>query len=109
ARRSVATLILPLACWSLFRILGHSMVISTATVRHGSAAILKRLGGFSIFEGDPVRSQFYDAYHKCAVEFVVYDSRVPAPKYEKQVQDIFEKLRADYPRDHWMPGIAIPA
>ena len=102
ARRSRASHLLPLSAWALYRIIGHSLVLSAATHRHRSADILKTLGGSPLSDGASALPCFLDPYHGCEMEFVVYDSRRPNPEYAATVGLIHDRLRATCPWQDWL-------
>jgi hypothetical protein len=82
-------LILILATFGLSRILGGALGVATATARHSSAAILRRLG-LSRFEvqGDQVRP-YYDPEYDCEMEVLRFDTRRASAKYH----DLIERLK----------------
>jgi hypothetical protein len=82
-------LVLALAGYSLGRICGDCLGITTATVRHCSSSILRRIGGAPLAaDGDPVPS-YFDPRYGCEMEILRFDSRRPNPKFN----DLIEKLR----------------
>ncbi len=82
-------LVLALAGYSLGRICGGCLGITTATVRHCSSSILRRLGGSPLSaDGAPVPS-YYDPRYRCEMEILRFDSRLPNPKFN----DLIERLR----------------
>lgn len=82
-------LVLALAGYSLGRICGGCLGITTATVRHCSSSILRRIGGAPLAaDGTPVPS-YFDPRYGCEMEILRFDSRRPNPKFN----DLIEKLR----------------
>jgi hypothetical protein len=82
-------LVLALAGYSLGRICGGCLGITTATVRHCSSSILRRLGGSPLAaDGAPVPS-YFDSRYGCEMEILRFDSRRPNPKFN----DLIEQLR----------------
>ena len=76
-------LVLALAGYSLGRICGGCLGITTATVRHCSSSILRRLGGAPLAaDGAPVPS-YYDSRYGCEMEILRFDSRRPNPKIQR--------------------------
>jgi len=70
-----------LATYGLLQLLGGSVGVATATFRHGSAAILRKIGlGPLVAEGDAL-PPYYDPHYDCQMEILGYDSRYPNPKY----------------------------
>jgi hypothetical protein len=85
-------LILALAGYSFGRICGGCLGITTATVRHCSSSILRRLGGASLeADGTPVPA-YYDPRYSCQIELLRFDSRFPHPKFAGLVERLREKM-----------------
>jgi len=95
ARQSRCTsegLLLALAAYSLGRALGGALGLTTATVRHSSSTILRRIGGSHLeVEGLSVPS-YYDAKYRCEMELLRFDSRRPNEKYAPLIERLREKL-----------------
>ena len=85
-------LVLALAGYSLGRICGGCLGITTATVRHCSSSILRRLGGSPLAaDGAPVPS-YYDPRYGCEMEILRFDSRSPNPKFNDLIERLREKM-----------------
>jgi len=85
-------LVLALAGYSLGRICGGCLGITTATVRHCSSTILRRLGGASLeAEGAPVPT-YFDPRYGCEMELLRFDSRHPEPKFGNLVERLRERM-----------------
>jgi len=85
-------LVLALAGYSLGRICGGCLGITTATVRHCSSSILRRLGGAPLAaDGAPVPS-YYDPRYGCEMEILRFDSRRPNPKFNNLIERLREKM-----------------
>lgn len=85
-------LLLALAAYSLGRILGGALGITTATSRHSSSSILRRLGG-SHLEVDGLHlPPYYDPKYKCQMELLRFDSRKPDAKYAGLIELLRDKL-----------------
>jgi hypothetical protein len=95
ARESRCTsegLLLALAAYSLGRALGGALGLTTATVRHSSSTILRRIGGSQLeVEGVTVPS-YYDPKYKCDMELLRFDSRRPNAKYGSLIEVLKDKL-----------------
>ena len=85
-------LVLALAGYSLGRALGGTLGMTTATVRHCSSTILRRLGGSDLSVGGRRVPTYYDPRYKCEMELLRFDSRHPSPKYCGLVELLKEKL-----------------
>jgi hypothetical protein len=85
-------LLLALAAYSLSGLFGGALGMTTATVKHGSSTILRRLGGrYFEAEGRPVPA-YYDAKYQSDIELLRFDSRRPNPKYRKLIDLLSARL-----------------
>jgi hypothetical protein len=85
-------LLLALGAYSLGRVLGGALGITTATTRHSSSTILRRLGGSPLeLEGLHLPS-YYDAKYACEMELLRFDSRRVDAKYVGLVDLLRDKL-----------------
>jgi hypothetical protein len=87
-RHQRVSILLPIAAWSLYQIVGNSIVFAAATKRHHSSTILKRIGGFALVHGRQELPSFMDEFHGCEMELLGFDSRRPHPQYERIVADL---------------------
>jgi hypothetical protein len=85
-------LVLALAGYSLGRIRGGCLGITTATVRHCSSSILRRLGGAPLAAGDATVPRYYDPRYDCDMEILRFDSRYPGRKYAGLIKLLQEKM-----------------
>ena len=85
-------LVLALAGYSLGRVLGGTLGMTTATVRHCSSTILRRLGGSDLSVGGRRVPSYYDPRYKCEMELLRFDSRHPTSKYSALVELLKGKL-----------------
>ncbi len=93
SRRTVEGLVLALAAYSLGRLLGGTLGMTTATVRHASSSILQRLGGTHIEANGVKVPPYYDHRYDCTMELLRFDSRHPSPKYAGLVERLGEALQ----------------
>jgi hypothetical protein len=77
----------------LMKLFGGALAVSTATIRHRSSSILKKLGGQGLFHGDVEIPSYYDPKYRCEMEIVGFDSDVPNPKYVGLIKECQIKLR----------------
>ena len=102
-----------LATYSLARILGGCIGITTATVRHHSSSILRRIGGSSLQLAGTAIPPYYDPQYGCDMEVLRFDSAFPAPQYSRQVDELVGEvfdvpvMCARLPRTLW-PGAMLP-
>jgi hypothetical protein len=91
-RRGPEGLVLALAGYSLGRALGGALGLTTATVRHCSSTILRRLGGSDLRSGSQTVPSYYDPKYKCEMELLRFDSRRPNARYEGLVAALKDKM-----------------
>src|SRR5215510_4550012 len=92
SRGTAGPLALALAVYGFSRRAGGALGITTATFRHCSATILKRLGG-ARFEVDGVTlPPYYDSRYQCMMEMLKFDSRRPNPKYLSLIDQVRDTL-----------------
>jgi hypothetical protein len=84
--------VLALAGYSLGRIRGDCLGITTATVRHCSSSILRRLGGAPLATGEATVPRYYDPRYDCDMEILRFDSRYPGKKYASLVKLLQQKM-----------------
>ena len=85
-------LLLALAAYSLGRKLGGALGLTTATVRHSSSRILRRLGGSVLRTDDAVVPPYFDPKYDCEMELLRFDSRRPSPKYGSLIELLGRRL-----------------
>ena len=85
-------LLLALGAYSLGRLLGGSLGMTTATVRHASSSILRRLGGSPLESRGEAIPAYYDPKYRCMMELLRFDSRYPNAKYAGLVDRLCENL-----------------
>jgi len=86
-------LVLALAGYSLGRIRGGCLGITTATVRHCSSSILRRLGGAPLASGESQVPRYFDPRYDCEMEILRFDSRHPGRKYAGLIKMLQDKMR----------------
>ena len=95
AKRSRCTsegLLLALGAYSLGRVLGGALGLTTATTRHSSSTILRRLGGSPLEVGGLHVPSYYDSKYACEMELLRFDSRRVDAKYLGLVELLRKKL-----------------
>jgi len=85
-------LLLALGAYSLGRLLGGALGMTTATVRHASSSILRRLGGSSLEVNGEAIPSYYDPKYRCVMELLRFDSRQPNARYSRVIEHLCEKL-----------------
>jgi hypothetical protein len=91
-RRTGEGLLLALAAYSLGKAFGGALGLTTATVRHASATILRRLGGASLEVDGRAVPAYYDPRYRCDMELLRFDSRQPNPKYGPIIDELKQRL-----------------
>jgi hypothetical protein len=92
SRCSSEGLLLALAAYSMGRLFGGSLGLTTATVRHSSAMILRRLGGSYLETHGQRVAPYFDPKYRCEMELLRFDSRRPNPKYVDMIERLRERL-----------------
>jgi hypothetical protein len=92
-RGTVEALRMALASFALCEEWGGAVGLSTATERHCSASILRRIGGRSLeSNGSPLPS-YYEPQYDCRMELLRFHSWAPNPRYRAWVNEIRAELR----------------
>jgi len=80
-RGTRAALEILVASYALGHLWGGCLGSCTATVRHHSASILRRIGGSSFCLGDEPIPPYQDPRYGCTMELLRFDSRSPAKRF----------------------------
>ena len=89
ARHSTAAVNIALMSFVLAERLGGGMGVTTATMRHRSSAILRRLGGSPLGGFEP----YYDPTYDCMIELLQFDIRHLEARYTAKLDDLRAQLR----------------
>jgi hypothetical protein len=87
-RSSPEAIKIALSAYSLARTLGGCIGITTATVRHSSASILRRIGGQMLQSGGVEIPTYFDPRYKCQMVILRFDSSAPNPRYSMWVDEL---------------------
>ena len=87
-RGSTEAIRIALAAYALGRNLGGCIGITTATTRHSSSSILRRIGGQSLAAGGAELPSYYDPNYRCEMSVLRFDSSLPNPRYEGWIEQI---------------------
>jgi hypothetical protein len=82
-----------LAAYSLGQLLGGAVGVSTATRRHCSSSILRRMGGQSLEHDGVAIPPYYDPQYECDMEILRFHSWNPNPRYMVWVEEIRQLLQ----------------
>lgn len=91
-RHTRAALDLLVGSFALGSLWGGCLGCCTATVRHASSSMLRRLGGQSLTYRDAVVPVYYDQAYKCEMELLRFDYRKPAARYISLIQLLQQRL-----------------
>jgi hypothetical protein len=91
-RVSLAALQIILAGFALAEHLGSCLVISTATKRHGSASVLRRIGGRPLEWGGKELEPYFDPQYQCHMEILRFDTALPNSKFQPRVETLMEEI-----------------
>jgi hypothetical protein len=86
-RRTADALRFALAGFGIGRLMGGSVGITTATTRHCSSTILRRIGGRSLEYGGELPS-YYDAQYGCEMEILRFDSCSADSRFEAMIEQL---------------------
>jgi hypothetical protein len=109
-RCTTEALRIALATYALAGLLGGCVGITTATVRHSSSSILRRIGGTPLESAGQQLRPYYDPQYRCEMEVLRFDSDRPAPKYQSWVDDLRSEIRdipvvcRTWPNMLWCPA-----
>ena len=91
-RGTRAALEMVVASYALAHSWGGCLGACTATARHGSSSILRRIGGSSFdFAGEPLPA-YEDPQYGCQMELLRFDYRTPCPRFAPLIGQLRAKL-----------------
>lgn len=93
-RCTASVLYSALGAYALAQLLGGGVGFATATVRHRSSEILKRIGGRPLKLGDRSVPPYYDPQYACKMEALSFDSRSPNAAFSRKISLLKELLRS---------------
>ncbi len=77
-----------LATFALGHCLGVCIGVTTATVRHSSANLLRRIGGQRLSVDNTEVPKYFDPEYECEMEILRFDSSAPNPKFAPWVDQL---------------------
>jgi len=83
-----------LGMFSLARLLGGCIGLTTATRRHCSASILRRIGGRNLVTQGVEIPGYFDPRYDCQMEVLRFDSEAPNPRFEPWIEELKHHLSA---------------
>jgi len=93
-RGSVEALRIALSSYALAHLLGGCLGLGTATYRHRSCSMLRRLGGRAFQAGGAELPPYYDPTYECRMEVLRFDSRSLNERYEAMTAELAQQLLA---------------
>jgi len=108
-RGSVEALRMVLAIYAFFRTLGGAVGLATATIRHSSASILRRIGGRPLHHNGLQVPSYRDSQYSCDMEMLRFYSWAPNPRFDCWIREIGSEIRsipvftAGMPDPAWYP------
>jgi hypothetical protein len=90
-RKTKAALETAAGSYALGHLWGGTLGSCTATVRHGSASILRRIGGGSLIGQGKALPSYFDPRFGCVMELLRFDYLTPWPRLRPIIQEM--KLR----------------
>lgn len=91
-RCSPEALRLVMVTYALAQLLGGCRGITTATVRHHSSTILRKLGGRPLEVNGCELPAYYEPMYQCDMEILQFDSRSPGAMYAEWVNEFRARL-----------------
>jgi hypothetical protein len=91
-RRTLEPLRTILAGYSVMQLLGGVVGIATATCKHGSAQILRKLGLRPLEADGETIPGYYDHHYDSEMEVLRFDSRHPNPRYRTWIAELCDLL-----------------
>ena len=76
-----------LTVYALAQLMGGALGISTATTRHHSSSILRRVGGRPLMARGVEVPAYLDPHYNCEMELLGFDSTSPDSRYEKWIRE----------------------
>ena len=82
-----------MATYALGECVGGFVGVTTATVRHCSSRMMRKLGGHSFTaEGGASVPSYFDDRYGCEMELLRFDSKRPTQRYGARVEDVVRSL-----------------
>lgn len=87
-RGSTEAIRIALATFALGHCLGGCIGVTTATVRHSSANLLRRIGGRPLSVDDTELPKYFDPEYECDMEILRFDSSTPNPRFAPWIDEL---------------------
>jgi hypothetical protein len=76
-----------LAGYALAEAIGGAAGISTVNLRHGSASILRRMGGIPLESDGTELPSYYEPQYSSELEILRFDSKSANPRFRARIQE----------------------
>lgn len=91
-RGTRAALEIVVASYALAHLWGGCLGACSATARHGSSSILRRIGGSSFQSSGQTLPPYEDPQYGCQMELLRFDCRAPSPRFVPLIAQLRAKL-----------------
>lgn len=91
-RRSAEAVRIALGTYALASRLGGCIGITTATVRHHSASVLRKIGGSSLSSSTAELPQYFDPEYGCDMQLLKFESAAPNPRMAGWIDQMRSEL-----------------
>jgi hypothetical protein len=91
-RRTPESLRIVLATYALLELLGGCAGVATATFRHHSEGILRRIGLATLRVDGSEIAPYHDPQYGCRMQVLRFDSRFPNPRYREWIGSLMSDL-----------------
>ncbi len=92
-RGTVEALRMVLGAYAFSREFGGAVGLATATARHSSASILRRIGGQPLERGGETVPAYGDRQYNCQMELLRFHSWALNPRYDEWIEQMAEEIR----------------
>jgi hypothetical protein len=93
-RGTTEALRMVLATYAFARAFGGAVGLATATVRHSSSSILRRIGGRPLQHRGQELPPYRDLHYNCSMEMLRFYSWAPNPRYDVWIREIGRDIQA---------------
>ena len=91
-RHSTDALRVALSMYALAQLLGGSIGLTTATVRHSSSSILRKIGGAPLVADGAELPRYFDPQYRCEMEILRFDSARPNERCRAMIDAARQEL-----------------
>jgi len=85
-------ILIALSAFAWARLIGACLAYVTATVKHHSASMLRRLGAESLYFGGEEIPKYYDSRYDCEMELLRIRSAGIDPKFDRRISRLHDLL-----------------